>query len=194
MNQRRDFLAHSGVGLISGLVLSSKAMAQEPAKQSRVASEPLVVNANDKTPVWAMGIRVTVMVTAEETDGAYSVFEDIIPPGGGPPPHTHSREDETIFVMQGELRAWLGGVRYDVKAGDFVHMPRGVQHYFKNVSDRPTKMLLTYTPGGFEEWFEIVGKPVEGDSMAPPELERADLQRAVAAAATFGVKFAPKHQ
>jgi len=44
-------------------------------------------------------------------------------------------------------------------------MPRGVQHYFKNISDKSTKMLLTYTPGGFEAWFKVIGKPVEGDRL-----------------------------
>ena len=85
-------------------------------------------------------------------------------------------------------------MQHDVETGDFVHMPRGVQHYFKNISDKPTKMLLTYTPGGFEEWFKIVGKPVEGESLVPPKLEQEDLQRAVAAATQFGVKFEPKHK
>ena len=86
----------------------------------------------------------------------------MIPPGAGSVPHTHTKEDETIFVLEGELRAWLGGKQYDMKAGDFVHMPRGVQHYFKNVSDEPTRLLLSYTPGGFEQWFLDVGKPFVG--------------------------------
>ncbi len=195
MNGRRDFLTRIGIGSTAGLLISPRLLAQDSATASVKVSDPVVVRAGDRVPVWAMGIRVTVMVNSKETAGAYSVFEDILPPGGGPPPHTHSREDETIFVIEGKLRAWLGGVQYDVKAGDFVHMPRGVQHYFKNISDKPTKMLLTYTPGGFEEWFKIVGKPVDGDSLVPPKLEKEDLQRAVAAAAKeFGVTFEPKHE
>ncbi len=65
-----------------------------------------------------MGVMVTVKVKAEDTGGAYSVFEDLIPPSAGPVPHTHTKEDETIFVIEGELRAWLGGKQYDVKTGD----------------------------------------------------------------------------
>ena len=57
--------------------------------------------------------------------GANSVFEDLTPPGAGPVPHTHSREDETIFVVECELRTWLGGKEFDVKPGDFVDMRRG---------------------------------------------------------------------
>ncbi len=130
-------------------------------------SQPLRLQSrigNEGKKVWAMGVLVTVKVNAEDSGGAYSVFEDMIPPGAGPVPHTHTKEDETIYVLEGELRAWLGGKQYDMKTGDFVHMPRGVQHYFKNVSDEPTRLLLSYTPGGFEQWFLDVGKPLSATS------------------------------
>lgn len=48
-------------------------------------------------------------------------------------------------------------------------MPRGVQHYFKNVSNEPTRLLLLYTPGGLEQWFLDVGKPCVGNESKPPE-------------------------
>jgi quercetin dioxygenase-like cupin family protein len=136
-----------------------------------------------------MGVLVTVKLTAEDTGGAYSVFEDFIPPGAGPVPHTHTKEDETIYVLEGELRAWLGGKQYDLKLGDFVHMPRGVQHYFKNMSDKPTRLLLSYTPGGFEKWFLEVGTPLKEGEPTPPPITRDDIKRAVAAAKMFGVRF-----
>jgi len=159
------------------------------AETKPVLTSPKVVSADEGTKVWAMGVMVTVKVKAEDTGGAYSVFEDVIPPGGGLPSHTHTKEDETIFVIEGELRAWLGGKQYDLKTGDFVHMPRGVQHDFKNVSDKPTHLLLSYTPGGFEQWFLDVGTPVgDGDQESPP-ITPEDIKRAVVAAEKYGVKF-----
>jgi uncharacterized RmlC-like cupin family protein len=116
----------------------------------------------------------------------------VIPPGAGPVPHTHAREDETIFVVEGELRAWLGGKQYDLKAGDFVHMPCGVQHYFRTAGEKPTRLLLSYTPGGFEEWFLDIGKPATGREEKPPEVTPEDIKRAVAAAEKYGVKFEKK--
>lgn len=116
----------------------------------------------------------------------------MIPPGAGPVPHTHTKEDETIFVIEGKLRAWLGGKQYDVATGDFVHMPRGVQHYFKNVSDKPTRLLLSYTPGGFEQWFIDIGKPVTDKDEGPPQITPEDIKRAVVAAEKYGVKFEKK--
>lgn len=103
--------------------------------------------------------------------------------------HTHTKEDETIFVLEGRLRAWLDGKQYDVKAGDFVHMPRGVEHYFKNVTDDPTRLLLSYTPGGFEQWFLDVGTPAAPDSKTAPATTPEDIKKAVAEAQRYGVQF-----
>lgn len=186
MQARRTFI--SGLGVIALAAVDgcvTKALAQEKPS----VGQPKVVNENDGTKVWAMGVMVTVKVKSEDTGGAYSVFEDIIPPGAGPVPHTHTKEDETIFVIDGKLRAWLGGKQYDLATGDFVHMPRGVQHYFKNVSDTPTRLLLSYTPGGFEQWFLDIGKPVTDKDQLPPEITPGDIKRAIVAAEKYGVKF-----
>lgn len=187
MSSRRTFLRNTAGGLVAASMLPHIVRAQEkPASQ---LGTPLVVGDGQGTQVWAMGILVTVKVKAADTGGAYSVFEDLIPPGAGPVPHTHTKEDETIFVLEGKLRAWLGGKQYDLKAGDFVHMPRGVQHSFKNVSDEPTRMLLTYTPGGFEQWFLDVGKTATPGTKSSPEVTADDIKKAVAQAQKFGVTF-----
>ena len=129
MNARRAFLQTS-LGVVAGAAAMTSGR-HAKAETKPALTSPKVVSDDEGTKVWAMGVLVTVKVKAEDTGGAYSVFEDLIPPGAGPVPHTHTKEDETIFVIEGELRAWLGGKQYDVKAGDFVHMPRGVEHYFK---------------------------------------------------------------
>lgn len=190
MNSRRAFLQTS-----LGIVASATAMTSggdAEAEDKTALTAPKVVSGSEGTKVWVMGVLVTIKVRAEDTGGAYSVFEDLIPPGAGPVPHTHTKEDETIFVIEGELRAWLGGKQYDLKAGDFVHMPRGVQHYFKNVSEKPTRLLLSYTPGGFEQWFLDIGKPVARTDEKPPEIKPEDIKLAVAAAEKYGVKFEKK--
>lgn len=152
-----------------------------------------IVPPGEGQTIWAMGIHVTVRVTAEDTGGAYSVFEDVVPPGGGPPLHVHTREDETMFVLEGELEAVLGDQTATVKPGTFIHMARGTPHRFKNLTDKPTRMLLSYTPGGFEKWFLEIGTPATADSSTPPAPPTpADLQRAVVAAERFGVTFIKK--
>ncbi|MDX2039271.1 MAG: quercetin 2,3-dioxygenase [Isosphaeraceae bacterium] len=186
MNTRRRLLRAGAGGILAATVAprSGDGSLGPPAPGA-----PKVVEAGEGTQVWAMGVLVTVKVRASDTGGAYSVFEDWIPPGAGPVPHTHTKEDETIFVLEGRLRAWLGGKQYDLAAGDFVHMPRGVEHYFKNVSNEPTRMLLSYTPGGFEQWFLDVGKSVPPGSRSAPEITPSDIERAVARARDYGVEF-----
>lgn len=193
MENRRRFLKASSAGILLGPSLTTTTLAQDKSgNESTTASAttlPKVVASGDGTKVWAMGVLVTIKVRTSDTNDAYSVFEDLVPPGSGPVPHTHTKEDETIFVLEGELRAWLGGQQHDLKAGDFVHMPRGVEHYFKNISSKSARMLLTYTPGGFEQWFLDVGIPVSAGSDAPPKTTSADIQAAVAAARRYGVQF-----
>jgi quercetin dioxygenase-like cupin family protein len=188
MNNRRNFLTNSVGGIVAASMLPSLALAQEASDAK--PGKPLVAGPEQGNQVWAMGVLVTIKVKSADTGGAYSVFEDFILPGAGPVPHTHTKEDETIFVLEGKLRAWLGGIQYDVKVGDFVHMPRGVQHYFKNVSDEPTRMLLTYTPGGFEQWFLDIGKAVTPGSKVSPKITADDIKNAVAQAQKYGVQFA----
>lgn len=187
MCERRTFLKTTAGGVFAASFLPHVAHAQD-ALDPKVG-EPKVVGESEGTQVWAMGILVTLKVKASDTCGAYSVFEDFIPPGAGPVPHMHTKEDESIFVLEGKLRAWLGGKQYDVKVGDFVHMPRGVQHYFKNLSDEPTRLLLTYTPGGFEQWFLDIGKAATPGSKVSPEITEDDIKKAVAQAQKYSVQF-----
>src|SRR5215213_3893944 len=58
--------------------------------------------------VWLVRDRVTVKLTSEDTGGVYSMVEEISPPQGGPPPHTHRDEDEVLYVLEGEVEFLLG--------------------------------------------------------------------------------------
>ncbi len=81
------------------------------------------------------------------------MFEVSVVPGGGPPPHVHSREDESFYVQQGTLTVQVGEKTLNVSAGDFVCMPRGVMHAFKNVGQDTAKLLMVATPAGLENFF-----------------------------------------
>src|SRR5438552_16664111 len=88
------------------------------------------------------------LATGEDTNGRYALWEAIVPPGGGPPPHVHGREEEGFYVLEGEITFTVNGERAVAKAGTFANMPVGTPHSFKNESDRPAKMLLTVAPAG----------------------------------------------
>ena len=103
---------------------------------------------------WGPGDRYRFLVTGEESGGAYFAMEAIVPPGGGPPPHIHRSEDETFYVLEGEVEFLLGDAARQGPAGDFVNVPRGTVHRFRNAGAETARMMLTFTPAGIEKFFE----------------------------------------
>jgi quercetin dioxygenase-like cupin family protein len=83
-----------------------------------------------------VGGPLTFKVRGEQTNGTFTAFENVIPPGQGPPLHTHANEDESWYVIEGELRFKLDGDVHLAPAGSFVFVPRGTPHCFQNVAER----------------------------------------------------------
>src|SRR5262249_44612176 len=76
----------------------------------------------------------TFLAPGEDTDGKYALWEAIVPPGGGPPPHVHSREEEGFYVLEGEITLFIDDQRLIASAGTFANLPVGTPHSFKNES------------------------------------------------------------
>ena len=76
------------------------------------------------------------LATGEDTNGKYALWEAIVPPGGGPPPHVHSREEEGFYILEGEITFQIGDERLVATAGMFANMPVGTPHSFKNESSQ----------------------------------------------------------
>ena len=60
-----------------------------------------VLVAGEGRSIWVIGDRYTIKCSGNDTSGAYAMMEAIVPPGHGPPPHIHSREDEAFYVLEG---------------------------------------------------------------------------------------------
>lgn len=99
------------------------------------------------------GDRITFLITGAETGGAFFMAEVSVAPGGGPPPHVHSREDESFYLQQGTLAVQVGDKALNLSAGDFVLIPRGVVHSVKNVGKATARLLMVATPAGLENFF-----------------------------------------
>lgn len=128
------------------------------------------------------------LVTGAETNGAYALWEAFVPPGGGPPPHVHSREEEGFYVLDGEVTFTIDGERVVAKAGTFANMPVGTPHAFKNESDRPARMLISVVPAGLEGMFFEVGVPqTEGATVAPPPT-KDQIEKLLAVAPKYGIQ------
>ena len=137
------------------------------------------------------GDQITFLITGEQTGGAFFMAEVSVPPGGGPPPHIHRREDEMFYAQQGSLTVQVGGRTLHASPGDFVYLPRGVMHCFKNTGNVDAKFLMVATPAGLEKFFEEAFHRVEDRSAAPPLVTEAMLGRLLAAASRYGLEFAP---
>src|SRR5579872_4635439 len=128
------------------------------------------------------------LATGEDTNGKYALWEALVPPGGGPPPHVHSREEEGFYVLEGEITLTVNGERVVAKAGTFANMPVGTPHSFKNESGKPAKMLISVAPAGLEQMFFEVGVPVPpgATTAAPPTKE--EIGRLLTVAPKYGIE------
>jgi len=101
---------------------------------------------------------LTMKATAEETGGAFLLFEDRMTQGKTTPLHTHDREDETLYVLEGELLVHIDGADHVVGTHGVAVAPRGVPHAFLVTS--PTARVLTLqTPGSAEAFYRAASEP-----------------------------------
>jgi len=134
------------------------------------------------------------LATGEDTDGKYALFEAIVGPGGGPPPHVHSREEEGFYILEGEIRFMIDGKPVVATAGMFANLPVGIPHSFKNETSRPAKMLILLAPAGLENMFFEIGMPVPQGATAVPPPTKEDMEKLLAVAPKYGVEIRlPKH-
>jgi len=109
---------------------------------------------------------LTFKVRGDEVGGSLTVIENVIAPGDGPPHHVHANEDEAWWIAEGELRFKLGDELHSAPAGAFVFVPRGVAHSFQNPGDTPSRILVMFTPGGMEGFFDAFAQLDEFDPAA----------------------------
>jgi quercetin dioxygenase-like cupin family protein len=109
-----------------------------------------------------VGGPLTFKVRGEQSGGALTALENLIPPNQGPPLHVHANEDESWYVLEGDLRFRLGEEVSSAPAGSFVFVPRGTPHNFRNVGEQPVRILMMFTPAGMERFFDRVAALPEG--------------------------------
>lgn len=135
-----------------------------------------------------VGDRYRLLADSNMTDGRYMIVEAHVPPGGGPPPHVHSREEEGFYIIQGEMTFYTDEKSIKATAGSFINIPVGLAHWFRNESNRPVKMLILASPGGMENMFRKAGHPAV-DATSPISPFGDDEKRLlVLAAAEHGIE------
>ena len=150
--------------------------------------EPTLLSLRQGRTIAVVGDVYRFLATGEETNQQYAQFEALVPPGGGPPPHVHTREEEGFFILEGEITFQIGENIVVATAGMFANMPVGVAHSFKNESDRPARMVVTVAPAGLEKMFMEFGVPLEegATSALPPTM--AEIEKLLEIAPGYGIE------
>lgn len=135
--------------------------------------------------IWhVLGEQITCKVSGVQTQGAFSVIEEITQPNGGPPLHVHHREDELFCIIEGNYEITCGERTFLAEPGAVALLPRDIPHSFRNIGDAAGTMLVTIIPAGFEGFFERISR---GSIDGWP-----DMPTLLGIAHEFGLEFIPK--
>jgi quercetin dioxygenase-like cupin family protein len=139
--------------------------------------------------VWYNGSLMTFLATGEDTHGQFALIEAVARRGSVPPPHIHHREDETFYVLEGEVEVSVGGRTIKGTAGTMFFLPRDVAHSF-TIESEQSRMLILLAPAGLEGWFKEFSVPAPAMTL-PPADEPAyeELQKMLDAAPRYGIEF-----
>lgn len=141
-----------------------------------------------------VGDTYTILVTGDQTAGKYTLIDMHVPPGGGPPAHRHDFE-EAFTVLSGEVTVSFRDQTVIARAGETLNVPANAPHAFTNDGDDPARVLCLCAPAGQEEFFTLVGQPVQTRTeTAPPlndEAQAAFLAKAQSLAPRYRSELLP---
>ena len=144
-------------------------------------SRPVIAGTNQGKLLNVLGDGITVQVHGNDTGGSLAVCIASGHPGHGPPPHIHSREDETFHVLEGEIEGFVGSQSFKLTAGMTAFLPRNIPHTYRVAGTQPARFLVVLSPAGFERFFEEVG--------AMSKKEQQNIPRIVELGRQYGLEF-----
>ena len=98
------------------------------------------------------GSSAELKIASEQSGGDWAVVEWRVRAGDEPPMHTHTREDETLYLLEGAITAYVGGEKIEVEAGSYAALPKDVPHGL-TVHGEEARLLITLEPAGAEYLF-----------------------------------------
>jgi quercetin dioxygenase-like cupin family protein len=124
------------------------------AQSALMSTTPKVVRANSGHLLQHMlGNQMFLKLTGEDTNNEITITESIYAPGFNIPLHVHTREDEMFMVVEGKFEFTIGSEHFTLAAGDMAFGPRNIPHSFRLLSDKPSRMIVQFTPSGLEAMF-----------------------------------------
>lgn len=165
--RRRNFIQKAS---ISGfwLVSSVKPFVNlnKNSKMKPLSTYKRRMNANNIRALKGGGGIISFLATAKDTNGQYALFEAKGVPGMEPPPHIHTHEDETYYILEGAFYFKVGDQEFTAEAGDFVFLPRNVKHEFKVLSETFHCQVGLF-PAGIDEMFMAMSDPYDRMDIPP---------------------------
>ena len=145
--------------------------------------------------VWYSGWLLTFLATGDDTGGRFALMEQGARRGNVPPMHIHHREDETFYVVEGEMTFSVGDQTIKATAGTMVFAPRDIAHSF-TIDSEQVRMLVMVAPAGSEGFFKACSVPAPSMTLPPPmgEPPYSEIQKMMALASEYGFEFVkPNH-
>jgi quercetin dioxygenase-like cupin family protein len=137
-----------------------------------------VLSPDEGETVWLRKLGIRFMIGGEETRGNFALVEHPIEPRAlAAPMHTHEREDEYTYVLEGEIGVQIGEEVLVVRPGDLFFKPRGVPHAFWNATDKPARALEIISPAGFERYFAELAPLIPPANQGPLDEEAVGAVR-----------------
>ena|SRR6478609_7888191 len=153
----------------------------------------IAVTADEGPSISMVGDTYRIIVKGEQTNDAYALIDMLIPPGGGPPPHSHVTFQESFYILDGQIEVITKEKKYIATKGSYVNIPfYGPVHKFINKTDKNAHILCLLTPAGMEKMFEEIGKPVAANTFLPPsQMTPEELKQIQSIAEKYGQKLYP---
>jgi quercetin dioxygenase-like cupin family protein len=151
------------------------------------------VAAQEGPSISVVGDTYRIIIGSERTNAAYALIDMLIPPKGGPPPHSHANVQEAFYIIDGEIEVITKEQQYTATKGSYVNIPfNGPVHKFTNKTDKTAHILCLTTPAGMEKLFEEIGKPVAANTfLPPPQMTPKEQKQAQSIAEKYGQKLYP---
>jgi quercetin dioxygenase-like cupin family protein len=145
---------------------------------------PRVVS--ETQPLWFLGTLARILLDGTQTGGAFAVFEVTLPKGASPPLHSHP-QDESLYVLDGEVTVWVEDEPRHCRTGAIAFAPGGTAHSFHVESDT-ARMLVLSTPAGIEDYVRALAEPATWPWLQPPsDGPRVSAERIEAVESALGV-------
>jgi quercetin dioxygenase-like cupin family protein len=147
--------------------------------------KPLAIGKGEGEARWWFGSLAVIKATAADTGGQMTIVEVTEPPGAEAPLHVHYRDDESFWVLEGDVTFDVGGAMIEAHAGDYVFGPRGIPHRY-TIGSAGCRILFILTPGGFENLVIAMSAPASRRTLPPPMEEEPDWAHVAAIAKANG--------